>query len=105
MLLVKALSSKSTWFQKSKDSQVKPEGHQVKRHLRKGPRGAIENPETVLFVPHTPEGELKVVLQNMDREVCGNRTTGKVRVVESIGNSLISSLGNMAPWRGEGCAR
>ena len=39
----------------------------------------------------------------MDDQVNGNMKYGRVRVVEKLGMSLINSLGNQAPWRGDHC--
>ena len=61
-------------------------------------------PESVLFVPFTPGGELRKELQQIDRKVTSTKN-GQIRVVERLGNTLIQSLGNQAPWRGESCGR
>ena len=61
-------------------------------------------PESVLFVPFTPGGELRKELQQIDRKVTSTKN-GQIRVVEKLGNTLIQSLGNQAPWRGESCGR
>ena len=59
----------------------------------------------MLFAPHTPNSELKKILQEVDSKVMGNSSYGRVKVVEKLGNSLINSLGNQAPWRREHCQR
>merc|ERR1711954_635291 len=67
--------------------------------------GNTDKPESVLFVPYTPGGTLKAQMQAVDKDICGSRPTGRVRVVERMGNSLIQSLGNMAPWTNDSCGR
>ena len=52
--------------------------------------------ETVMFVPHTPGGQLKKILQGIDDQVTSGQY-GKVRMVEKLGNTLIQSFGNQAP--------
>ena len=59
----------------------------------------------MVFVPHTPGGELRRIIQEEDNKIMGESKFGKVKVVERMGNSLIKSLGNKAPWRGEPCGR
>merc|ERR1712081_105001 len=44
-------------------------------------------------------------MQQVDEEVCANRTTDKVRVVEQLGRKLVESLSNKAPWRSDSCGR
>ena len=58
-----------------------------------------------MFVPHTPNSELKKILQEVDSKVMGSSPYGKVKVVEKQGNSLINSLENQAPWRKDHCQR
>ena len=63
------------------------------------------NLESVLIVPHIPGRELRKVLQEVDSEVMGRQKFDRVKVVEMMGDSLISALGNKAPWRNEPCSR
>ena len=58
-----------------------------------------------MFTPYTPYGELQKILQDVDSEVSGRRSTGRVRVVEKLGIKLIHSLGNRVPWKSEECGR
>ena len=102
---VKKLVGKATWFKKSSPVE-KP----TRSDIRSG-RGAKNQvkspaaPESVLFVPFTPGGELKKILQKVDSEVTGSRKFGKVKVVETLGQKVIESLGNKVPWRGTHCKR
>ena len=48
---------------------------------------------------------LRKSMQEIDRQVMGNQEYGKVKVMERLGNSLIKSLGNQAPWRTDHCGR
>ena len=62
-------------------------------------------PESVLFAPYTPGGELRRILQAVDKEVMGSHKYGRVKVVERLGDNLITALSNKAPWRSEACER
>ena len=66
-------------------------------------------PEGVLFVPHTPKGELKRRLQDIEDKALATRKTGRIKMVERGGDTIFSKIGNPAPWKrqhcgGEGCA-
>ena len=76
-----------------------------KNKKKTGDKNLPSKLETVLFAPHTPGGELRRILQKVDTEVMGDRKFGRVKVVEHLGDKLISSLGNKAPWKNEECSR
>ena len=44
---------------------------------------------------------MKKSIQAIDDLVMGNQKAGKVKVVETLGNSLLNSLGNQAPLKSE----
>ena len=56
--------------------------------------------ESVLFIPSTPNGELKKVIQG---EI--NRSTLKIKVVERSGTSITSLLQRSNPMKEENCGR
>ena len=102
------MTAKAMWFKKKKEEQVKYNINiQVNAEVK--PKGSKPThkvpPETVLFAPHTPGGELKKILQDIDDQVMGSQRYGRVRVVEKLGSSLIEALGNQAPWRSGQCGR
>ena len=62
-----------------------------------------EDPEVVVFIPHTPNGILKARLQEKDmrmREAMGMK---KVKFVERGGRSLQGILCRSNPWREKKC--
>ena len=62
-----------------------------------------KGPEVVVFIPHTPNGVLKRMLQERDSkmvEVMGLRT---VKFVERGGKSLQGILTRSNPWREKEC--
>ena len=64
-----------------------------------------ETPESVIFVPHTPNSDLKRIIQEADREMTKVMKFGQNKVVERLGSNLGKSLCNRAPWRKEECTR
>ena len=58
-----------------------------------------------MFVPHTPNSDLKKILQKVDDQVMVNTEFGRVKVVERLGSTLLQSIGNPAPWRVDHCGR
>ena len=58
--------------------------------------------ESVMFIPHTPHGELRRRLSNME---AGLGLKGKVRYVEEMGKSMEDTLVRRDPWSGQGCGR
>ena len=80
---VKRLTGKSTWFKRKPKGQDLP--NTKKANCRSTPGAKVQapaSPETVLFVPHTPNSELKKVLQKVDTEVSGRSKYGRVKVIE-----------------------
>ena len=61
--------------------------------------------ETVMFVPHTPGGELAKRLQEAEDRFVKNRSGGRVKFVERGGSALRDVLCNKNPWSSEGCGR
>ena len=107
----KKITAKANWFRKDRSDKSDPwETGQIQRQAKSGRlklkvKDDLSKAESVLFAPHTPSSELKKILQEVDSKVMGNSPYGKVKVVEKLGNSLINSLGNQAPWRREHCQR
>ena len=94
--IVKRLTGKSTWFKAkpNPDSQLQAPSNSRKKS-RKVMRGV---PETVMFVPHTPNGDLKKALQKIDAKVNGQCKFSAVKMVETLGPNLNNSLSNNSPW-------
>ena len=102
----KKMMARSNWFKRSRD-QEPDHGGQDNSNVRSSNMKVTDQPnppETVMFVPHTPGGQLKKILQGIDDQVTSGQY-GKVRMVEKLGNTLIQSIGNQAPWRSSHCGR
>ena len=93
----KKLFGQTSWFTKKKEDHPKEapekESPKVPQKKRKRPRtGDKESSESkekvVLFIPHTFRGELKDMLQEMERDMKGD----KVKYVEMMGQSIGSQL-------------
>ena len=84
-----------------------PQGVRVHKSSteRKDPGDLSEiPPETILFVPYTPNSELKRAIQKSENEMAKS-AFGRVKVVETLGPELNISLSNTALWRNENCGR
>ena len=53
--------------------------------------------ETVIFVPATPDSQLKTILQNQDNNICKAMTSPQVRFIERAGTTVIEDLGRNNP--------
>ena len=62
-----------------------------------------EEPEVVVFIPHTPEGILKRRLQERDQKMVDAMGMRKVKFVERGGQSLQGILSRSNPWREKDC--
>ena len=67
----KHLLGKGSWFRKTGDQNKEAInlGNKGRRNKCQKPSGT--KPETVLFIPHTPGGALKKILQKVDSQVMG----------------------------------
>ena len=91
-------------------------------HTREGPQEAPQNEnsglkkkkpkpeqkaktEGVLFVPLTPNAELKKSIQDIEDALVKHSTVGRVKVVERAGISLSNLICNQTPWTKEHCMR
>ena len=102
----KHLLGKGSWFRKTggdPNQESTSLGIKGRQSKNKKPTGA--KPETVLFVPHTPGGALKKILQQVDGQVMGDNPYGRVKVVETLGDNMVNALSNRAPWKSEPCGR
>ena len=60
-------------------------------------------PETILFVPYTPNSALRKEIQEVENIINAGDRTSKVKVVERNGVSLENQLCNRTPWRQQEC--
>ena len=103
---LKALIGRATWFQKSRKEDPRTTTNTSSRTTaNRRQMTQPGKPESVLFVPHTPGGELRKLIQAEEDKVMGGARFGRVKVVERQGESIIHSLGNKAPWKSDPCGR
>ena len=81
---------------------------QSKTFNKQGPRlpqttKSEDQPETVLFVPHTPGGALKKDLQKVQDQLNRGKKFQGVRIVERMGPKVGSLVAIPAPWRKDPC--
>ena len=62
-------------------------------------------PQKPSYLSHSPWGQLKRAIQDINNHIMSNSKTGRVKVVETLGTSQLDSLGNQAPWKTEECIR
>ena len=100
----KKLAGKRNWFRKK--------GSKNGATIGRGGRGTGSNVgkkddkqiETVMFVPHTPNGELARLLQEADDRFTKGKAIGRVKMVER-GGSTIKNILCKNPWASEECGR
>ena len=98
----KKLGGKANWF-KRKAKNEKLVGKKGGTCKPPGPKeGEIE---TVMFVPHTPAGELARLLQEADDKFTRGKGMGRIKMVERGGTTLKDILCKNNPWAAEGCGR
>ena len=61
------------------------------------------SPESILFLPFTPNSCLKKEVQHVEDLINGGSRVTKVRVIERNGLSLSHQLCNKTPWRKDKC--
>ena len=62
-----------------------------------------EDPEVVVFIPHTPNGILKERIQEKDRKMVEAMGMRRIKFVERGGRSLQRILCRSNPWREKKC--
>ena len=83
------LAEKSEWFRMEREADTELESPETTRMRTR--RGKTENKytEAIVFVPHTPEGELRKNLIQMEKNI-GFKSN--VRYVEELGTSVVDLL-------------
>ena len=71
--------------------------------MRRGTRRRKNEPEVVVFIPHTPNGELKERLQEEDMKMVSNLKVKRVKFVERGGKSIAEILCRSNPWKEKKC--
>ena len=57
--------------------------------------------ETIDFIPTTPESKLRMVLQNIDEDLCRTTNSPTTRFIERGGPTIIDRVGRNNPWAKE----
>ena len=65
------------------------------------PSRMVKEVETVIFLPATPNSELKSLLQNQDNILAQATNSPQIRFVERAGTTLMEDLGRNNPWASE----
>ena len=98
------LTSKSTWYKYS-TKQSSTSNHSTKHsraHAKYKSRESTQSanqPEAVLFIPHTPGGALKKEVQKVQESLCKGHKYQAIRIVERQGPKVGSLVANPPPWR------
>ena len=103
---LKKLGAKANWFKRKGKSNIKV-AWKSRGKGRSGKKVAEENTEieSIMFVPHTPGGELARILQEADDKFRKGKGLGKIKMVERGGTTLKQILCRSNPWVKEGCGR
>ena len=97
------LGAKASWYKrKSKMPETKYKGRGGGK--RRGPEEESDI-ETVLFVPHTPGGELAALIQEEDDRFRKGTRLKRMKVVERGGTTIKDILSRKNPWAKDGCQR
>ena len=82
----KKLGARSNWFKKKGKNPGGIAGGRVggKQNSRKDKKDDREI-ETIMFIPHTPGGELAKLIQEADDEFSRGRGIGRVKIIERGG--------------------
>ena len=76
-----------------------------KRKKKKRGREEESDIEAVLFVPHTPGGQLAHMLQEEDDKFRRGTCLKRIKMVERGGKSMKDILCQNNPWAQDGCSR
>ena len=101
---LKRLAGRTSWFQ--------PGGNERRTGVKRR-RGGQETEERktdqpiegVMYVPFTPQSELKKKMQEVENLWANNPNSGRMRIVERLGPTIQELVTNPAPWKGEHCGR
>ena len=108
---VKKLLSKKNWFQrKTEERSTGDKGRgadlrsQLERDRGRESKDELE-PETVMFVPSTPNGELAKLMKKADSDFRRGTKMRPIKFIERAGVSLRDTLVTSNPWGDEKCGR
>ena len=67
----------------------------------RNPRGKVKEVEAVLFIPSTPDSELRKRIQKAEDVAAKMMNTPTIRVVERAGTKTMEDVGDNNPWKKE----
>ena len=100
---VAKLLKRKNWFKrgnKEKLSEGNSRGESTNKWtgVEKGVGEEDLEPETVVFIPSTPRGELLKMLKETDRDFRRGTTIPPIKFIERAGTSLTDTLVSGNPW-------
>ena len=108
----KKMTSKKSWYKYPKQAKqiekvLCPPNNKKKttKSRNQDSQGTpdCDQPESVLFTPHTPDSALKKELQKTQEMLNKGKKFQGVRVVERLGPKVGTLVANPAPWRKDPC--
>ena len=94
------LCGKTSWY---KGKGETPQNSDVRNKRKKtNNRAQVEG---VLYVPFTKKSELKRRIQKIQDKAIEGKKTGRLRILERLGNSIKDEISNPTPWRNSHCGR
>ena len=106
------VSLKKNWLKKKKANKELERGvskgnreREYEREKREEHEGEGGEPETVLFIPSTPRGELMKAMREADRDFRRGTTIRPIKFVERAGVSIADTLVQSNPWGDMKCGR
>ena len=76
-----------------------------KKNTRNKRANKPQQVEGVLYVPFTIKSELKKRIQKIHDRATEGRMTGRIRILERLGNSVKDEISNPTPWKNSHCGR
>ena len=97
----KKMAAKCSWFRKKKGRG----GSEKRKGKKRKGKEEESDIESVLFVPHTPNGALAKLLQNEDDKYRRGTDMKRIKIVERGGKTVKEMLSQTNPWAKDGCTR
>ena len=106
------LLKRKNWFKGKKGEKDSENGGKnrvrigIEREIEKDNGGGEDmEPETVMFIPSTPRGELLRLLKDTDRDFRKGTIIKPIKFIERAGTSLTDTLVSGNPWGDVKCGR
>ena len=90
----KKLIGKSMWFKEQPKNKGNSTDSNRPAHIGNKIGNRKAKPEAVLFVPHTPGGALKKLVQEVEAVANAGNKVGQVKIVERVGSKLTEQIRN-----------